>query len=61
MSGAWVAQSVRHLTLDPSSGLDLWVMSSSSVIGSTLDMEPIGKKEKLNENNYANFAKEISP
>ena len=33
--GACVAQLVKHLTLDLSSGLDLWVMSSSPVLGLT--------------------------
>jgi len=36
-----VAQSVKHLTLDLSSGLDLRVVSSSSSLGSALGMEPI--------------------
>ena len=35
--GAWVAQSVRHPTLDLSPGLGLQVMSSSPVLGG---MEP---------------------
>jgi len=38
--GTWVAQSVKHPTLDLSSGLDLRVVSSSSELGSTLGMEP---------------------
>jgi len=44
--GAWVAQSVKHLTLDLSSGLDLWVMSSNPVLGSTLGVEPTLKKKR---------------
>ena len=32
--GAWVAQSIKHLTLD------LKVMSSSSIFGSTLGRKP---------------------
>ena len=38
---AWVAQSVKCLTLDFSSGLDLGVVSSSTTLGSTLGLEPI--------------------
>ena len=33
--GAWVAQSIKHLTLDLSSGLDLRVVSSSPTLGVT--------------------------
>ena len=33
--GTWVAQSVKHPTLDFSSGLDLRLVSSSTVSGST--------------------------
>lgn len=40
--GAWVAQSIECLTLDPGSGLDLTVMSSSPTMG----MEPTLKKKK---------------
>lgn len=39
--GARVAKS---LTLDVSSGLDLRVMNSSSMLGSMLSLEPIKKK-----------------
>ena len=35
-----MAQSVEHLTLDFSPGLDLRVVSSSPVLGSKLGMEP---------------------
>ena len=38
--GAWVAQLVKHLSLDLSSGLDLGVVSSSSALGSVLGAEP---------------------
>ena len=38
--GAWVAQLIKHLTFDLSSGLDHMVMSSSPVLGSMLDVEP---------------------
>ena len=38
--GAWVAQSVKHRTLDLSSGLALRVVSSSPTLGSMLGMEP---------------------
>ena len=41
--GAWVARLVKRLTLDLSSGPDLWVMSSSPVLGLTL------KKKKNNK------------
>ena len=40
MWGAWVAQSVKHLTLDLSSGHDLRVVRSSPGLGSVLSMEP---------------------
>ena len=33
LGGTWVAQSVKHLTLDLSSGLDLRVVSSSPMLG----------------------------
>jgi len=39
MRGAWVAQSVRHLTLDFGSGHDLRVMRSSPASGSAQAME----------------------
>ena len=38
--GTWVAQSVKHPTLDFSSDLDLRVVRLSPVLGSTLDMKP---------------------
>ena len=38
---AWVAQWVKHRTLDISSGLDLMVMSSSSTLGSMLGVKLI--------------------
>jgi len=44
--GTSVAQSVKHLTVDLSSGPDLRVMSSSSMLGSMLGMEPTLKKKK---------------
>ena len=44
--GVWVAQLIKHLTLDLSSGFDLRVMSLSPVLGSTLGMEPTLKKKK---------------
>ena len=46
--GVWVAQLVKHLTLDLSSGLDLRVMSLSPVLDSTLEVEPTFKKKKVN-------------
>ena len=45
--GTWMAQSVKRPTLDLSSGLDLRVMSSSPVLGSTLSTEPFLKKKKM--------------
>ena len=45
--GALVAQLVEHLTLVLSQGLDLRVVSSSPLLGSTLGVEPtLKKKEK---------------
>jgi len=48
--GTWVAQSVKHPTLDFSLGLDLRVVSSSPTLGFTLgsmlDMDPKKKKKK---------------
>ena len=38
--GPWVAQSVKHPTLDSGSGHDLRVVRSSPVLGFTLGMEP---------------------
>lgn len=38
--GAWVIQSVKCLTLDLSSGIDLRVMSSSPVLHFVLGVEP---------------------
>ena len=38
--GTWVAQSVKHVTLDLGSGHDLRVMRSSPTLGSVLNMEP---------------------
>jgi len=45
--GTWEAQSVKRLTLDLNSGLDLRVVSSSPTLGSTLGMEPTLKKKCL--------------
>ena len=44
--GTWVAPSVKRLTLDLSSGLDLRIMSSSPELGSMPAMEPTLKKKK---------------
>ena len=38
--GTWVAQSVKHLTLDFSSGHDLRVVRPSPALDSVLGMEP---------------------
>ena len=38
--GTWVAQSVKCLTLDLSSGLDLTAVSSSPMLGFALGMKP---------------------
>ena len=43
----WVAQSVKHLTLDLNSGLDLMVLSSSPVLGSMLGMKLTLKQKKI--------------
>ena len=40
LKGAWVAQLVKHPTLDFGSGCDLRVMGSSSGSGSMLGVEP---------------------
>ena len=37
--GTWVAQSVKRLTLDLSSGFDLRIVSLSPSLGSTLDVK----------------------
>ena len=44
--GTWMAQLVKHLTHDLSSGLDLRVLSSSPALGSALGMKPTLKKNK---------------
>ena len=44
--GHRVVQSVGHLTHDFSSSLDLSVLNLSPMLGSTLGMEPTGKKKK---------------
>ena len=41
-----MVQSVKCLTLDLSSGLDLSVMSSSPMLGSVLGVEPTSEKRK---------------
>ena len=38
--GAWMAQSVRHLTVDFTSGHDLMVLRSSPTLGSRLGVKP---------------------
>ena len=40
LRGGLVAQLVKHLTLDLSSGLDLSVVSSSPALSSTLGVQP---------------------
>ena len=45
-SGTWVAQSVKHLTLDLSVGLDLRVMSSSPMLSSNAGRGAYLKKKK---------------
>ena len=45
--GAWVAQLVKCLTLDFSSGLDLRVVSSSPALGSVPGVAPTFKKKYL--------------
>ena len=44
IKGTWAAQFVEGLTLDVSSGLDLTVVSLSTMLGSTLGMELAFKK-----------------
>ena len=46
LGGTWVAQSVKHLTLNLSSGVDLGVLASSPTLGSVLGMKPTSKKEE---------------
>ena len=41
-----MAQSVKHPTLDLSSGLDLRVVSSSPALGSMMGVKPTFKKRK---------------
>ena len=43
--GTWVAQSVKHSTLDLISGLDLRVVSSGPRLGSTLGMKATLKQK----------------
>ena len=45
--GTWKALSVKHLTLDLSSGLDISVVSSNPTLGSMLNVESTLKKKKL--------------
>ena len=45
--GAWVAQSIKHPTLDLNSGLDLRVVSSGPELGSMPSMEPTLKAKRL--------------
>lgn len=47
--GTYVDQSVKCMTLDVGSGLDLRVMSSSSMLGSKLGMECTLKRKKRAE------------
>ena len=44
-----MAQSVKHLTLDLSSGLDLRVLSSSPTLGSVVGVKPTSNKQKKKE------------
>jgi len=46
LGGTWAARSVKHPTLELSSGLDLRVVSSSPMLGSMLGVEPALKKKK---------------
>ena len=45
-----MVQSVKRLTLDLSSGLDLRLVSSSPTLGATLGVEPIKKKNGRKKN-----------
>lgn len=49
-----MAHSVEHPTLDLSSGLHLRVLSSSSMLGSPLGMEPTFKKGEKRTKEYPN-------
>lgn len=42
----WVAQSIKHLSLDLISGLDFRVVSLSLTLGSMLPPDPRPKKKK---------------
>ena len=53
LQGRLVAQSVKHLTLDLSSGHDLTIVSSSPTLGSMLGI----KKKKLKKRSIYKFAK----
>ena len=56
-----MAQSVKCLTLDLSSNLDLRVMRSSPVLGSALDMKPTKKKMVIKNffHNHVLFASQV--
>lgn len=47
-----MAQVVVYLTLDFCSDLDLWVVSSSPMLGSFMSMEPTFKKKKKENNTF---------
>lgn len=47
--GAWEAQSLKHLALELSSGLDRRVGRLSPVLGSMLAVDPTLKKEEEKE------------
>lgn len=52
-----MAPSVKNLTLDLSSGLDLRVGSSRPVLGSSLGMEPTLKKKKKKSEHRSQYTK----
>ena len=52
LRGTWVAQLVKHPTLDISSGLTLMVLNSSTALCTTVDME-----STLNKENFKDFTK----
>ena len=49
-----MAQSVKYLTLDLSSGLDLTIVSLSPVLGSVLDAESLKNKKQKTKTNKKN-------
>ena len=59
MRGTWVAQSIKHPTLNPSLSLHLMVVSSSSTLGSKLGVKPTKKKKKKKKKRNSQFVSSI--